>query len=104
MQSHQIISGFSDIKSELQKRTGMNKQMSELRLWFSRTDDVLYAHDYDLHRCCIMVAIKTGGGWNIRLDPRTFGSKLILETLRDTAEEEIINELHRLYREYGAYC
>lgn len=103
MQSHQIISGFSDIKAELRTQTRTDKPMSELRLWFSLTDGVLYVHDYDLHRCCFVVAIKTGLEWNVRLDPKTFGYMLIRETIGNGLEEKTVNRLHDLYDECGYY-
>ncbi len=103
MQSHQIISGFSDIKAELRTRTRTNRPMSELRLWFSLTDGLLYAHDYELHRCCIVIAIKNSDNWFVRLDPKTFGYKLVSETISRWPEVKLVKQFQVLYEGYGHY-
>jgi hypothetical protein len=103
MQSYQIIAGFSDIKSELRIRAKTNKEMAKLRLWFSMSNDILYVHDFDHHKCCFAIAIKRDGEWNVRLDNRTFGHKLILETTRELPTDKIVEKLRNQYDIYGTF-
>jgi hypothetical protein len=101
--SHQILNGFSDIKFELRNRTQTQKSMADLRLWFSLKDEMLYVHDYHEHEIRIIIAIKSKLGWTIKLDPRTFGHKLIFEAINNFEKENLIVRLFDLYKEYGTF-
>ena len=114
MQSYQIFVGFSDIKSELRKRTRIFKDMQEMKLWFSLAHGVLYAHDYHEHSKCIVIAFRTIStdipstgtplvNWSIKLDPKTFGHMLILDVVNSVPEESIIKELNARYYTHGSY-
>ncbi|MEQ1664188.1 MAG: hypothetical protein ABL927_02290 [Bdellovibrionales bacterium] len=102
--SFQIISGFSEIKSEIRTKTRTSKSQNELRLWFTlTTDGTLYAHDYHDLKYCIALAIKTSDGWIVRLDERKYGYKLIYSAVTKISETELISKLSSLYEDYGYY-
>jgi hypothetical protein len=103
MPRYQIISGFSDIKSEIRTKTRTPRAQNDLRLWFSLTEGSLYAHDFNEHKYCVLIAYKSYDYWVVRLDTKIYGHKLIYKAVTEYKENEIIKKLHRLYESYGTY-
>ncbi len=103
MESYQIISGFTDIKSELRAKTKIDKDMTELQLWFSFEDDLLCVHDYDKHAKNIILAIyySENQNWSIIYKKKGNGYNLIDTVVRTTAIDKITEKFNKLYRLNG---
>jgi hypothetical protein len=103
LETYQIIAGFSDIKNELRIKASINKAFSELDLWFSLEEGVLYVHDYSDHAKSLALAAQnlTNKKWWIFLRKRTFGYLLIEQMLQKHVLEELIDELQELYSSHG---
>lgn len=57
METYQIIAGLSGLKVLFRTKTQTPKTMDELELWFTFEDDILWIHDSQDHRKCVMLAI-----------------------------------------------
>ncbi len=102
MQPHQIISGFSEIKSEFRRRARTNKNMHELELWFSFSDNVLWVHDYSAHEVKIILGVlnSSGNKWTIFLEFESLGERLaryLIATEKGNSIGEIFNRNNGLY-------
>ncbi len=103
MQTYQIVSGFSDIKSELRRKARIKKPLSELRLWFSLSEGVLYVHDYSDHMCSIVIALKAKTHWIVYLDNKTFGYRLVFEIVNSVPEMKLVEYLSQLHEINGTF-
>jgi hypothetical protein len=57
MKPHQISIGLSSIKLQLIRKLGLNKDLNEMNIWFSLEDGVLYVHDFNKHKSCMVIAL-----------------------------------------------
>ncbi len=102
MDSYQLVAGLSDIKKELVVKTGSSKALSEVQLWFSYEDGVLYAHDYNDHAKCIVLAIlKIDETWVYFLQSNGYGFKLIKEATEQYLVDTIAKELNSTNFSHG---
>lgn len=103
MEAYQIIAGFSDIKSEFITKTGTDKTLAELHLWFSYEDEVLYVYDYSDHTKALVLAVFNSGNstWSVYLRPYSYGRALALYILSRTKLERIKNKFNEMYVLYG---
>jgi hypothetical protein len=103
LQDYQIVSGFSDIKSELRTKSEIKKSLSEIRLWFSLEGDVLYVHDYDDHEKCIALAIQSSKGWVVFLGKGKSGFRLLEYVFSRVTFVQVPEELNEQYKLYGYF-
>lgn len=105
MQAYHIIAGFSDIKSELRTKLGIKKSFTELQLWFSLNDGVLYTHDYADHNKNMVLAVHNPfrGGWKVFLQKGTFGEVLVKHIVEKYSANEVLEEILNLYRSHGFF-
>jgi hypothetical protein len=103
LEARQIIAGFTDIKAELIRQTGIKKEIYELHLHFTLIDGVLYAHDRYEHAKCIAIAVKveSSQGWSGLLKNKYYGSLLIKFAIRQDSESKILSEIKDLYKSNG---
>ena len=103
MQTYQIVAGFSDIKSELQIRANINRDLKDLQLWFSFEEGVLYVHDHREHEKCIALALynESQQVWQITFGGGAYGKQLIRHAVRSFSTGTLIRNFYRLYRLHG---
>ncbi len=113
MQSHHIIAGFSDIKSEIRTKYQPDLEQSRLKLWFTFEHDVLYAHDFSNHKKFVALAIyntksgkypnaSIGNEWRILFTQRYYGKKLIEYVVAlNEPPDFILENLRNLYKSNG---
>ncbi len=83
MHDLQITAGFSDIKLQLLKKTGLKKEIREFDLWFRFVTNQLTAHDSVDHDSNILLASfnpKTRN-WTSFLVRGSLGEKVMTELL-----------------------
>lgn len=95
-----IISGFSDIKSELISRLALTMKIEELILHFTFANDLLCAHNFNNHQQAIIIALKSNEAWTVRLDPRNFGYPLVKEQIQLKGDRAADN-LNKLFDLFG---
>jgi hypothetical protein len=83
VESYQVISGFSDIKSELRDKAKIKKPLSEIQLWFTVDRGVLCVHDFSEHEKCIVLAIysEKKTSWTVFLK-KVSGRRLVMWVLQ----------------------
>ena len=102
MEAYQIVAGFSDIKEFLRTKTRTQKSLTELQLWFSFENDVIYVHDYFEHKTSAALAVYSADQnlWTVYLE-KNFGERLIRRVIYTTPNKEINGTLNRLYDLHG---
>ena len=100
MKDHQLIAGFSDIKSALCRTYNIEPQAREIRLWFTQEGSAIYAHDYSNHSRRIRVW-DFGFPKNSALAPSSLGYRTIEYIVAEGNKPEIAQELNLKYRYLG---
>jgi hypothetical protein len=105
MDSHQIVLGFSELKTELRTKLKINKQQYDLHLWFSERDGEVYMHDNDNHNACLILALQNpeNNSWRIFLKPKSYKYDLIFEVVNTVPLREIQDHLNALFRSHGFF-
>jgi hypothetical protein len=105
MDSHQIVLGFSELKTELRTKLKINRQSSELHLWFSVRHGEVYMHDGDNHNACLILALfhPQDGTWKIFLDSNSYKFELISDAVTTVPISKIQKHLNDLFVLHGFY-
>src|SRR3989338_9180852 len=103
MKSHQIVAAFSDIKVELRTKAGIEKPLSEIRLWFTVDEGAVYAHDDVDHGKCIFLAVLRSHDedWSHHLKKGTYGRQLIEDLTLEFGIHELADVLNGLWDSHG---
>ena len=103
MQSQYIIAGFTDIKSELRIKTRTEIDITDLHLWFTLQDNVLYVHNYSDHKICTALALYklTENSWRVYLRPGCYGEQLVVFLTAITPLNNLAENFNLHYDLYG---
>ena len=103
MLNHQIMAGFSEIKTQLRTKTNLNKTLADLQLWFSNEGDVLYAHDFHDHEKCMALAVYNGSKsiWRVIFLGNAYGREVIEYAIGGIGPERSATKLNSMYNSHG---
>jgi hypothetical protein len=76
----EIMTGFSQIKSEFRSKCKIEKPLSELALWFTFSDHFLIVHDMEEHNVSMTIATLMSSSenrWQIFFPENSPGHQLI---------------------------
>ncbi len=107
MQPIQIISGFSDIKVQFADKRRIRKPLSELHLWFTDFDGMIYVHDYKQHGTSMVIALNTRVGWKVTLIKNSRGAELTIDLIKKYESEKSWDRIslifNKFYAEFGFF-
>jgi hypothetical protein len=96
MQSIEIVSGYSDLKTLLVRTYKIDRPVEFIRLFFSESQNELLLHDYDDHKkiihICYSIKMK-----DIRPRLSRNSNQLILESLNQKSPAQFLNDGFKLY-------
>lgn len=105
LEAHQIVAGFSDIKTQFRTKLKIKRPLIDLRLWFTFADDALCIHDYHDHKKKMIAALYNSktGSWRILVDKGTKAELLMLFVTKEIKPAEMQNGIRGLYSLFGYF-
>jgi hypothetical protein len=101
LQPVEIMSGFKNIRFVFRTKCKIRTTLSELALWFSEENEVLYVHNLENHDKAMALAFKdtkVAGGWKIREIFNSAGEALLKEAIDEDnlQPNKYLNYVYRL--------
>jgi hypothetical protein len=107
MEQIEFVSGFKDLKTQLQIKCNLQKPLEEIYLWFSDINGDLYVHDYEDHKQSLLLAITNDKKRKIYLAANGPAKKLIdyviVDFKKSTIWQSEAEELNHLFKLHGSF-
>ncbi len=106
MRTHQVVAGFSDLKSEFIDKTRTKTPADRLILWFTFEDQVLCVHESSAPTHFMIIALYNAREKRWRLILRNNGAAegLVRNLTARFDQATILNAISALYQTVDNYC